>query len=69
MPRNPPRKTTNGTFSEETMRRAVEAVLTGRSIRSVAKEEGLSFQTLARYDCEITTETVLLPFYYLQICY
>lgn len=49
MPRNPPRRTNIGMFSEETMERAVGAVLNGRSVRSVAKEENLSFQTLARY--------------------
>ncbi|KAF2897241.1 hypothetical protein ILUMI_08934 [Ignelater luminosus] len=47
--RNPHRKTNIGMFSEETMGRAVGAALNGRSIRSVAKQTGLSFQTLARY--------------------
>ncbi|XP_072379681.1 uncharacterized protein [Diabrotica undecimpunctata] len=46
MPRNPPRKTNHGTFSEETIISAVEGVLTGRSIRSVARQEQISFQTL-----------------------
>ncbi|KAK9681255.1 hypothetical protein QE152_g38455 [Popillia japonica] len=48
MPRNPPRKANIGAFSEEKMSRAVKAVLNGKSIRSVAKEEHLNFQTLAR---------------------
>ncbi|KAK9711971.1 hypothetical protein QE152_g25186 [Popillia japonica] len=48
MPRNPSRKTNVGAFSEEKMSRAVQAVLNGKSIRSVAKEKHLSFQTLAR---------------------
>lgn len=48
MPKNPPRKTNIKTFSEEQMRRAVERVLNGSNGRSVAKDEGLSFQTLAR---------------------
>lgn len=42
MLRNVSRKT-NITFSEKKMRRAVESVLSGHSIRSVAKEEDWNF--------------------------
>lgn len=49
MPRNPKRKTEIGTFSETVMREAVQLVLSGRSLRSVAVEKNLSFQTLGRY--------------------
>lgn len=40
MPRNPPRKTNIGTFSEQQMISAVERVLNGSTVRSVAKENG-----------------------------
>lgn len=36
-------------FSSEVMAEAVRLVIGGRSIRSVAKEKGLAFQTLSRY--------------------
>lgn len=49
MPRKYERKTQIGSFTDACMREAVNRVLSGRSIRSVAKELNLSFQTLARY--------------------
>ena len=46
--RNRPRKTKKGDFSEETMKKAVQMVKDGHSIRKAASEMGLAFQTLAR---------------------
>lgn len=54
MSRGRKRKTDKGSFTEEAMRRAVQAVLVGvngkkLSLRQAAAENGLKFQTLQRY--------------------
>lgn len=49
MPRFPERKTNKGSFKSENMREAVDLVIGGKSIRSVAKDKGLAVATLARY--------------------
>lgn len=54
MSRGRTRKTQKGTFSEESMKKAVRQVLIGEggtkfSLRKAALENGLSFQTLQRY--------------------
>lgn len=49
MPQFPKRKSDKGSFTEQTMKDAVAKVLEGRTIRSVAKQMNLKFQTLARY--------------------
>jgi hypothetical protein len=49
MPRQRPRKTDKGSFTEEVMNRGVQLVLQGHSLKVAASQVGLKFQTLARY--------------------
>lgn len=49
MTRNRVRKTTIGTFSEESMRNAIKLVMVdGFSIRQAAERSGIKFSTLQR---------------------
>lgn len=50
MARGRKRKSDKGSFTDEQMRNAVEAVITGNlSLRATAEKFGVKFQTLARY--------------------